>query len=131
LHAALLESTLISHADLEDALLRPEIQPYVPLTPGPTDHEQIRAGLKRVGAAVSGDEARRCLLGILAQTRAHFWKEESIAFVFARRRCLWSCSRNSPRNRRASGEYRLVEAAVCGATRMDRSAGDRNEGDAQ
>lgn len=85
-HAGLLESTLISHADLEDSLLKPEIQQYLSSTPGPTAHEEIRAGLKGVGAAVCADDARRCLLETLAQTRRHFRNEESTAFAFARRK---------------------------------------------
>jgi hypothetical protein len=85
LHANLLESALISHADLEDALLRPEIRQYVPLTSGLTDHEQIRAGLERVAAAVDEGDARRCFFETLAKTRRHFKKEESIIFAIARR----------------------------------------------
>jgi len=84
LHANLLESTLISHADLEDALLRPELRHSLPLTSGPTDHEQIRAGLERVAAAVDEGEARRYLFETLAKTRRHFRKEESIIFAIAR-----------------------------------------------
>jgi hypothetical protein len=85
LHANLLKSTLISHADLEHTLLRPEIRQRLPQAPGPTDHEQIRAGLDRVGAAVDEDEARRCLFDTLAKTRKHFRNEESIVFAIARR----------------------------------------------
>jgi hypothetical protein len=84
LYADLLESTLISHADLEDELLRPEIRRYLPPTSGPTDHERIRAGLERVAAAFDADEARRCLLETLARTRTHFRKEESTIFTIAR-----------------------------------------------
>ena len=86
IHADLLESTLISQADLEDSLLGPQIQPYLPSATGPTDHDEIRAGLKRVGAAACADDARRYLFETLARTRRHFRKEESTAFVFARRK---------------------------------------------
>src|SRR6185437_2963149 len=81
LHAGLIESTVISHADLEDELLRPEIQRYLPLTAGPTHHEQIRAGLRQVGAAVSADEARRCLPENIGANARAFSEGRSIGFV--------------------------------------------------
>jgi len=67
----------------------------------------------------------------LAQTRAHFRKEESTAFVFARRRLSSVLQQELAKERRASGEYRLVEAAVCGPMPADRSAGGGDEADAQ
>ena len=92
LQASLLEAILISHADLEDALLRPEIRQFLPPavttadgTPVPTDHELIRAGLADAFTAANEQEARRCLLDTVAQTRKHFLKEESTIFTIALR----------------------------------------------
>jgi hypothetical protein len=92
IQASLLQSTLISHADIEDALLRPVIQQYLPQpAPAPggktaaTDHEVIAAGLQQVLAARNADEARRVLLDTVAKTRKHFLKEETIVFGIAGR----------------------------------------------
>jgi hypothetical protein len=92
IQASLLQSTLISHANLEDELLRPAILPYLPrpcLTgdgrPLPSDHEVIGSGLGLVLAAVEVREARRCLLETVAKTRKHFLKEETIIFGISRR----------------------------------------------
>jgi hypothetical protein len=88
--AALLESTLISHARLADVLLRPVIQAHLPAsvrnpdgTPAPTDHDIIDAGLKAVLAAQTAGDARLLLLDTLAKTRKHFAKEETIIFRIA------------------------------------------------
>ena len=83
--ARVLESSVVSHADLEDALLRPEIRQFLPSTSGPTDHEQIRFGLGRVTGAVDEGEARRWLFETLTMPRRQFKKEESIIFTIARR----------------------------------------------
>ncbi len=93
-----LQSTLSSHAGLEDALLRPVIQQYLP-KPAPsvdggnarTDHEIIDAGLAEVLAAVEVEEARRLLLDTLAKTRKHFLKEETIIFGIAIRELSPDC----------------------------------------
>ncbi len=90
--AAFLESTLISHAQLEDVLLRPAILEYLPAPPrnpdgsaAPTDHEAIHAELCAVLAAETLGDARRLLLDTVAKTRKHFRKEETIIFPIADR----------------------------------------------
>jgi hemerythrin-like domain-containing protein len=92
IQASLLQSTLVSHADIEDSLLRPAIQQYLPPpapaadgTAAPTDHEIIRAGLAQVLAAVDERAARHWLLDTVAKTRQHFLKEETIIFAVAQR----------------------------------------------
>jgi hypothetical protein len=88
IQASLLQSTLVSHADIEDALLRPVILKYLPQPApaadgktAPTDHEIIVGGLAQVLAAVEAQEARRWLLDTVAKTR----KEETIIFGIAGR----------------------------------------------
>jgi hemerythrin-like domain-containing protein len=83
--ARFLEATLVSHADLEDALLRPEIRQFLPPAEGPTDHELIRAALNSVAAAEDATTAQEILLATVAKTRKHFTKEETIIFPIARR----------------------------------------------
>lgn len=87
---ACLRSALSSHAKIEDELLRPAIQAWLPpaaLTDGgtlaPTDHEVIESGLARVLASTKIEEARLLLLDTLAKTRVHFLKEETIIFDIA------------------------------------------------
>lgn len=85
LQAALLQSALISHAGLEDTLLRPAIEEHLPKSDGPTDHQVIGAGLRSVIEAQDAAEARRLLLDVIAQTRKHFAKEEAVIFGIAAR----------------------------------------------
>lgn len=85
--ASCLRSTLTTHADLEDELLKPVILPYLPKTAcGPTDHEVIDAGLAEVLIAADAEAARRALLDTVAHTRKHFHKEETIIFGIAERK---------------------------------------------
>lgn len=90
--ASLLESVLISHANLEDSLLRPVLQQYFPQaepaadgTIPLTDHEVIGAGLAQVMDSMDERAARHWLLDTVAKTRKHFLKEETIIFAVARR----------------------------------------------
>jgi hemerythrin-like domain-containing protein len=81
-----LKSILISHAELEESVLRPAIERYLPspATSGPTDHDIIRTGLDQVMQAAE-DEARSLLLETMAFTRKHFRKEETVIFGIAER----------------------------------------------
>lgn len=90
--AGCLESVLISHADIEDAILRPPIEEHLPVppsnpdgTPGLTDHQVIRGLLTGVMAATEVDEARRLLQETIADTYKHFEKEETKIFAIAER----------------------------------------------
>jgi hemerythrin-like domain-containing protein len=89
--ASCLRSTLTSHAGLEEELLRPAIQQYLPHPapengkPEPTDHEVINAGLVRVLRSIELEDARATLLNKVAKTRKHFLKEETVIFQVAER----------------------------------------------
>lgn len=82
--AAFLRSALLSHADLEDSLLKPVILSFLPKpNVGPTDHEVIAAKLQNVVNATVEKEAREQLLDVVRDIRKHFRKEESIVFPLA------------------------------------------------
>jgi hemerythrin-like domain-containing protein len=90
---ACLRSMLVTHAGIEDAILRPAIQAYLappppPVNgePAPTDHQAIDLGLEQVLAAHQAAEARRLLRDTLEHTRRHFAKEEHTIFDLAERR---------------------------------------------
>ena len=84
IRASCLRSAVGTHARIEDELLRPAIQAYLPpAKTGPTDHEAIDAGLSRVLESVDAEEARQSLLVTVAETRKHFLKEEKIIFGIA------------------------------------------------
>lgn len=90
--AACLESVLISHADIEDAILRPPIEEHLPVpppgpdgSPGPTDHQVIRQMLTGALTAASLEEARRLLLQTVDAALKHFAKEETRIFQIAER----------------------------------------------
>lgn len=92
LQAQFLHSTLISHAGIEDAVLRPAIEQYLPPRASrpdgslePTDHEIIAAGLGAVLDAADAEAARTLLLDTVAKTRNHFAKEETLIFGIAER----------------------------------------------
>jgi len=83
--AALLRSALLSHAELEDRLLKPALLPYLPQPTGaaPTDHEAIAAKLQGVLDACIEADARTLLLDAVRDIRKHFRKEESVIFPLA------------------------------------------------
>jgi hypothetical protein len=84
-HVLLLRSTLITHAGIEDAVLRPAIERHLPKPAGPTDHQVIDAGFSSVLEAGNADDARQLLPAAIATTRKHFEKEEKIVFGTAER----------------------------------------------
>jgi hypothetical protein len=74
--ARFVEATLSSHADIEDALLRPAILSYLPKpAPGPdgaippTDHQLINAGL----ASVVPESRWPALAGLRPDACGQFW----------------------------------------------------------
>ncbi len=90
--ASCLESVLISHADIEDAILRPPIEEHLPVpepnpdgSPGPTDHQVIRRLLTGALEAPGVELARSYLLRTVADTYRHFEKEETRIFAIAER----------------------------------------------
>jgi hypothetical protein len=91
-HARALQAALVSHADIEDAVLRPAIQRYLPQpAPGadgccpPSDHQVIGIGLRRVIEASGAEQARRLLVETVDAARRHFTKEETVIFGIAER----------------------------------------------
>jgi hemerythrin-like domain-containing protein len=90
--AQFLQSTLVSHAAIEDTVMRPSIERHLPkpaVNPdgsiGLTDHEVIDAGLRAVLNAIDTEAARLLLLETVAKTRKHFEKEERLIFGIAER----------------------------------------------
>lgn len=86
-HTHLLQAALLTHADLEEALLRPALLPYLAAAETgpdgvlpPTDHQIIAAGLTSVIEAAEENVARQRLLDTIAVTRTHFRKEENEIF---------------------------------------------------
>jgi hypothetical protein len=83
--AAFLRSTLLSHANLEDTILKPVVLPHLPKSNGgPTDHEAIAAQLEAVSTAPES-QARALLLEAVQNIRKHFRKEETLIFPIAER----------------------------------------------
>jgi hemerythrin-like domain-containing protein len=86
LHVRMLQSTLVSHAEIEETVLRPAIVAFLPpAADGPIDHDIIRQGLDSVVSGCDDREVRRVLAETLAFTRKHFRKEETQLFRIASR----------------------------------------------
>ncbi len=90
--AACLGAVLVSHADIEDEVLRPPIEGHLPVpapnadgSPGLTDHQVIRGLLQAVAEATEVVEARRLLQETVTDTYKHFEKEETKIFTIAER----------------------------------------------
>lgn len=92
IQASFLQSAIMSHAAIEDKLLRPAILPHLPQRAAapdggvpPTDHQIIESGIMSVLGANDTMQARTLLLDTVAKTRKHFRKEETIIFGIAER----------------------------------------------
>lgn len=84
LEVRMLQATLVSHAEIEETVLRPAIAGFLPPAGGvPTDHDVIRQSLDLVLNDGDEDEVRRVLAETLAFTRKHFRKEETHLFPVA------------------------------------------------
>lgn len=90
--AACLGAVLVSHADIEDEVLRPPIESHLPVpapnadgSSGWTDHQVIRGLLQAVAEATDVVEARRLLQETVTDTYKHFEKEETKIFTIAER----------------------------------------------
>ncbi len=86
--AAMLESALEVHADLEDNVLFPPIEAHLQAENGPTapfreEHDEIRQTLSRVPGARDVEAAREALLRAVELARDHFAKEEQALFPLA------------------------------------------------
>jgi len=78
-----LQWVISSHAVIEDEVLRPAIRAWLPEPDGPTDHEVINAGLKRVLSSTTAEEARSAFVETIVLARKHFLKEETVIFDIA------------------------------------------------
>lgn len=87
-HASLLAAGLEPHARLEDELLFAAMEKKAGTGVGPAstlrnEHEEIEGALRMVAAATDPARAREALLDAIHLARAHFLKEEQVAFPMA------------------------------------------------
>ncbi|MGE5233735.1 MAG: hemerythrin domain-containing protein [Acidobacteriota bacterium] len=90
--AAELGATLLVHARLEEDLLFPELEPYIPAQAGPLavahlEHDEIADTLARIASQQDVEGARLLLRYAIEVTRQHFASEERELFSLADR-CL-------------------------------------------
>lgn len=86
--ASLLTAALEPHARLEDELLFVTVEEEAGIGVGPVEtmraeHEAIEGVLQRAVAATEPAPAREMLLEVIHLARAHFLKEEEVAFPMA------------------------------------------------
>ena len=87
-HAALVAAALVPHAELENELLFGPMETAMGGGAGPpaamrVEHEEIESRLGEVGMETDLDRAKTGLLEAIRLARAHFEKEERIAFPLA------------------------------------------------
>ena len=86
--AAVLNAVLLSHANLEEALLFPALESHMgksgPLAVMRDEHDQIELALKQIEDVQEVDEGVGCVARALNLARDHFQKEESVLFSMAR-----------------------------------------------
>lgn len=75
------------HATLEEELLLPALEPYVP-TNGlfaelRADHQKIRHGLEQIDDAQDINEALQSIPDLLDTARTHFQKEDEVLYALA------------------------------------------------
>lgn len=83
--AALLGSALDTHAEIEDRLLFGPLASYTTADPGifqlmEEEHHTIAELLRQIARARSSEKAAELLSEMIAAARAHFEKEEEVAF---------------------------------------------------
>jgi len=82
-----LAAALLTHAEIENDLLFPELErrvgPDGPLAVLHYEHDQIEAALARLPRCTDAAAARGLLLETIATAREHFAKEEQILFPLA------------------------------------------------
>jgi hemerythrin-like domain-containing protein len=85
---AVLKAVLLSHANLEEALLFPALETHMgksgPLAVMRDEHDQIELALKQIEDVQEVDEGVGCVARALNLARDHFQKEESVLFSMAR-----------------------------------------------
>lgn len=86
--AAALEAMLTSHAQLEEDLLFPALEPHLgqmgPLAVMRAEHEEIDRILETIRTAESHDLLCAVLRDLVALLKVHFQKEEMVLFGMAR-----------------------------------------------
>ena len=86
--AAELTAAVLSHAQIEDELLFPALEPHLgqmgPLSVMRQEHQEIDGTLKAIPASPTLDEARESLNTVIQVARDHFAKEEHALFNMAR-----------------------------------------------
>ena len=86
---AILTVEVGSHADLEEELLFPALEPHLAtnqlLVEIRAEHEAIRRGLERIEDARSVGEAVEAVEQVVSMVRSHLQKEEKILYALAQR----------------------------------------------
>jgi iron-sulfur cluster repair protein YtfE (RIC family) len=86
---ALLTPAILSHAEIEDELLFPELERAgigeMPVRVMRSEHEDIDALIQRVRRARAHAEARETFLELLELLEDHFRKEETVLFPMSRK----------------------------------------------
>jgi iron-sulfur cluster repair protein YtfE (RIC family) len=87
LGARCLEAALLSHAEVEDALLFAALEarmpPHGPIEVMRAEHEEIDRALAALRTSDDEESARRHLLHAVVTARDHFAKEEQVLFPLA------------------------------------------------
>jgi hypothetical protein len=88
--ASMLAAALGPHARLENVLLFAAVEERLGVAAGPMavmreEHDEIETALARAERATDADRARDDLLEVVRLARAHFEKEERVAFALAER----------------------------------------------
>lgn len=83
-----LERLLVSHAQIEEDLLFPALDPHLgemgPLTVMRAEHREIHDLLEAVGRAGDVEAVKSIISRLLNVAREHFHKEEQVLFAMAR-----------------------------------------------
>ncbi len=85
---AALSAVLLSHANLEEELLFPALEPHMgtngPLAVMRAEHDEIERALRQIEEAQDLDDAADHVARALSIVRDHFQKEEEVLFSMAR-----------------------------------------------
>ena len=83
-----LSAVALSHANLEEELLFPALEPHMgttgPLAVMRAEHDEIRRALQQIEEAQGLDDGTDCVARLLSLVREHFQKEEEVLFSVAR-----------------------------------------------
>jgi hemerythrin-like domain-containing protein len=83
-----LSAVVLSHANLEEELLYPALEPHIgttgPLAVMRAEHDEIKRALQQIEKAQGLDDGTDCVARALSLVREHFQKEEEVLFSVAR-----------------------------------------------